>query len=207
MQKILKGYSHSDIKSKKSPLRICRIQGDGACQFRAIAYWLQKFGLLLPPNEKNHLLLRLQVVSYILKPDNWKRFKESVKFADGYRTKKDFEMEMKRPWTYGGEATLVALAEIYNVNFVVLQDDGTMITNIEEGKPRRPNGTMILRRVPETLGEPHYDVIEIKHKQGGQGVQGRQGGNPSKSKSKPTSRITRVTRSITRTTRNRNGKS
>lgn len=206
MQKILKGHSRPGTKG--SPLSICRIQGDGACQFRAIAYWLQKFGLLLPPNEKNHLLLRRQVVSYILSPENWKRFKESVKFADGYRTKKDFEREMKKPWTYGGEATLVALAEIYNVNFVVLQDDGTMITNIEEGKPRRPNGTMILRRVPETLGEPHYDVIEIKHKQGGQEGQGDQGDQRGQgrypSKSKPTSRITRVTRS---TTRNRNRKS
>jgi hypothetical protein len=200
---LLSMRSRSDITSKRSPLSICRIQGDGACQFRAIAYWLQKFGLLLPSNEKNHLLLRRQVVSYILKPENWKRFKESVKFADGYRTKKDFEREMKKPWTYGGEATLVALAEIYNVNFVVLQDDGTMITNIEEGKSRRPNGTMILRRVPETLGEPHYDVIEIIHKQG----QGGQGGHlpksKSKSKSKPLSRVTRVTRS---TTRNRKGK-
>jgi hypothetical protein len=195
---LLSMRSRSDNKSiKGSPLSICRIQGDGACQFRAIAYWLEKFGLLLPSNEKNHLLLRRQVVSYILKPENWKRFKESVKFADGYRTKKDFEREMRKPWTYGGEATLVALAEIYNVNFVVLQDDGTMITNIEEGKSRRPNGTMILRRVPETLGEPHYDVIEIKHKQQGQGD------HLPKSKSKPLSRVTRVTRSITR---NRKGK-
>jgi len=136
-----------------SQLTLFKIQGDGACQFRAIAYWLQKFGY---PPAIDHLFLRRQAVQYIL--NDWKRFKESVKFADGYTTKKEFEKEMKKPYTYGGEATLVALAEIYNVNYIVLQDDGTVFTN----KIPQRHQTMILRRVPESMGEPHYDVVVQK---------------------------------------------
>ena len=158
---------------RASQLSLYKIKGDGACQFRAIAYWLQKFGY---PSTIDHLVLRHQAVQYIL--NDWKRFKESVKFADGYTTKKEFEKEMKKPYTYGGEATLVALADIYNVNFVVLQDNMnlqdngdkdmnatvfTNIENIETGNPQRPQ-TMIMRRIPETMGEPHYDVLEFTDK-------------------------------------------
>jgi len=113
------------------------IQGDGACQFRAVHSALILFHIadadgpaLMAPSEDGVNALRQGVTEYIAREENRERFSAALaEYTAGGHTHQDIAYtsldhyleEMTKPTTYGDHLSLQSLAEITSRSIVVIR--------------------------------------------------------------------------------------
>ena len=102
-----------DLENRLKPfnLSIHKVDADGNCLFRSVAY-------LLNGSEDAHASLRKEAVTYILRNEDF-----FAPFMDEGMTVLSYCAQMSKPETWGGQPELQALSLLYNVNLYIFQTD------------------------------------------------------------------------------------
>jgi hypothetical protein len=95
-------------------LESVEMQGDGNCQFRAIAAYFT--------GDVDHLFIRRKIVEYIYK--NQEKFQADIVIGLGFENVEQYCREMIVPGTWGDAITLMAYCLYQNINIVVFSEQG-----------------------------------------------------------------------------------
>ncbi|AKC91674.1 vp80 [Lambdina fiscellaria nucleopolyhedrovirus] len=145
-------YKYKTVYLQKNLLhvKVVKIKGDGACIFRAIAYYVFN-------DENMHMKVRADVVQYIA--TNWNEFKEqAISYTDSpsgqmYTNVNKYLEDMYKNNTYGTLLEINAAAIIYKRFIVVYQQESVFAVFGEEHLP------YVLMLFSGPLDEGHVDAL------------------------------------------------
>lgn len=159
------------LDSQERSMSVAQILQNGNCLFAAICHQLSPTALDTEAHTEETSSLRQNVVNYILKPENYPYFEHELKnrvlelktldeienITTECKLFTRFVLSQSGKW--GGYESIRAIGEIFNINIIVIKEDGDCYVANRSTKVNERSILLAYRKYPDGNGYYHYDSI------------------------------------------------